>query len=368
MEMMETMDRLKQFVSVRERLNQLLVGLLVIQVILSVVVLWPKAPAAAQAEPLFPALTAGEEDGEEDGEEPAENGVDIVDLRITDAEGNEVHLARVDGEWVLPEAGDFPARLDRIQPILEGIAGLNTARLVTRTDASHKQLQVAKSDFSRRITFETTDGEAYTLFLGSSPSYGATHFRVAGQKETYLTSDLSAWEIGATAVTWIDAQYQNVALSDVQQMTLENENGVFVFFREETDDDEDDDDDEEETGAEAPWTMEGLEADETLAPTRITAMIRQAAVINMLAPLGREEKAEYGLDDPTAVATLELADKTVTVRVGARAGAQLDDGYVVKSSESPYYVHVAEYSVQNLVENGRDDFLETPQPTPTPTP
>lgn len=364
METMETMDRLKQFVSVRERLNQLLVGLLVIQVILSVVVFWPKAPAAAQAEPLFPALTAGEEDGEEDGGEPAENVVDIVDLRIADAEGNEVHLARVDGEWVLPEADNFPANVDRIQPILEGIAGLNTARLVTRTDASHKQLQVAKSDFSRRIIFETTDGEAYTLFLGSSPSYGATHFRVAGQKEAYLTSDLSAWEIGATAVTWIDAQYQNVALSDVQQMTLENESGVFVFFREETDDDED----EEETGAEAPWTMEGLEADETLAPTRITAMIRQAAVINMLAPLGREEKAEYGLDDPTAVATLELADKTVTVRVGARVGDQLDDGYVVKSSESPYYVHVAEYSVQNLVENGRDDFLETPQPTPTPTP
>ncbi|HDQ70867.1 MAG TPA: DUF4340 domain-containing protein [Chloroflexi bacterium] len=348
------MDRLKQFVSVRERLNQALIGLLVIQVILSVVVFWPKAPAAAQAEPVFPALTVGE--GEE-GDAAESGGVyDIVDLKIADADGNEIHLAKVDGEWVLPEADNFPANVDRIQPVLESIAALNTGRLVTRTDASHKQLQVAKSDFLRRVTFETAGGEAYTLFLGSSPSYGATHFRVEGKNETYLTGELSTWELGTTAVTWIDAQYQNVALADLQRVTLENGNGVFVFFREEIDEDE-------ETGAEAPWTMEGLEADETLATTRVTAMIRQAAVINMLAPLGREEKSAYGLDDPAAVATLVLADKSITVRVGA----QVDDGYVVKSSESPYYVRVAEFGVQNLADNGREDFLELP-PTPTPAP
>ena len=37
--------------------------------------------------------------------------------------------------------------------------------------------------------------------------------------------------------------------------------------------------------------------------------------------------------------------------------------YVVKSSESPYYVHVSEPSVRALVENGRDAFLQEP-PTP----
>ncbi len=344
---------MKQLVNVRERLNQILIGLLVIQVILSVVVFWPQAPAAAQSEPIFPHLAVEVEEGEDAGE----GNVNIVDLRITDAQGNEVHLAQVDGEWVLPEADNFPAQAEKIQPVLAGIAGLNTGRLVTRTDTSHKQLQVAESDFARRITFETADGEAHTLFLGSSPSYGATHFRVAGEDETYLTSDLSTWEVGATASTWINAQYQSVTLADVQQVTLENENGTFVFVREETVESA-----EGEAAVEAPWTMEGLEPDETLASTRVTAMIRQAATINIAAPLGREEEAAYGLDDPVAVATLVLADKTVTVRVGA----QMDDGCVVKSSESPYYVQVAEFGVQNLVDNGREDFLKI-EPTPTPT-
>ena len=42
-----------------------------------------------------------------------------------------------------------------------------------------------------------------------------------------------------------------------------------------------------------------------------------------------------------------------------------DNSYAVISSESPYYVRVAEYSVKDLVENTRDDLLKV-EPTPTP--
>jgi hypothetical protein len=61
------------------------------------------------------------------------------------------------------------------------------------------------------------------------------------------------------------------------------------------------------------------------------------------------------------VVTLETADRTVTLRMGAK---DADAGsYVVKSSESPYYVQVAEVSLRALVENARDAFLQEP-PTP----
>lgn len=53
----------------------------------------------------------------------------------------------------------------------------------------------------------------------------------------------------------------------------------------------------------------------------------------------------------------------MTVRVGAQNPD--DESYAVKSSESPYYVQVAGYAVQDLVDKTRDDFLELP-PTPTP--
>jgi hypothetical protein len=229
---------------------------------------------------------------------------------------------------------------------LEKIAGLTTGRLVTRTDASHKRLQVAPDDFVRRIEFETASGEKHTLYLGSSPSYSAVHFRVDRQNETYQTSDLTAWDVTATADSWIDTAYLSVEQADVTKLTLENANGVFVFSKD----------------AEGNWTMDGLAEDETLAETRVTAAIRQASQLNMTTPLGKEEQAAYGMDAPNAVTTVETAAKTFTLQVGAQDPDS--NSYVVISSESPYYVRVASFSVQNLVENSRDDFIQVP-PTPT---
>ncbi|MEE8391610.1 MAG: DUF4340 domain-containing protein [Anaerolineae bacterium] len=314
-----------------KRHNQILVGVLIVQIILSVLVFWPKSSAAVEGETLFPDLESN----------------DIVTLTIADADGNSVTLQQVTGNWVLPDAGDYPAQMDRITPLLEKIVGLATGRLVTRTDSSHKRLQVAPSDFVRRIEFETMGGETHTLYLGSSPSYGATHFRVDRQNETYLASDFSIWETNATADSWIDTTYLNVPQTDVIKLTLENANGTFVFIQD----------------AEGNWTMDGLADDETLAETKVTAAVRQASWINMTDPLGKEEQAAYGMDEPNAVATVETADRVVTLRVGAQDPD--DNSYVVISSESPYYVRVSEYSVQSLAENTRDDFIELP-PTPAP--
>jgi len=310
--------------------NQILAGILVVQIILSVVVFWPRSAATSASEPLFPNLKAG----------------DIVALTIADADGKSVQLKKVGEAWVLPDADDYPAQADKITPLLDKIVGLTTGRLVTRTDASHKRLQVSPNGFVRRIEFETADGTKHTLYLGSSPSYGATHFRVDGQSETYLTSDISTWETDATATTWVDAVYLNVPQDKVTKMTLENSNGKFAFTKDDK----------------GKWTMAGLSADETLNEGKVTALIRQAASVNMVRPLGKEEQAAYGMDEPNAVVTLETGDKSIILRVGAQDPA--DKSYVVISSESPYYVRVSEYNVKDLVEKTRDDFLQAP-PTPT---
>jgi energy-coupling factor transporter ATP-binding protein EcfA2 len=202
-------------------------------------------------------------------------------------------------------------------------------------------------DFVRRIDFETANGTKHTLYLGSSPQYGATHFRMEGQSETYLTSELSTWETKADATSWVDTAYLSVPRNDVTKVTLENANGTFTFTKDD----------------EGTWTMGGLAADETLAETKVTALIQQAASVNMVRPLGKEEQAAYGMDEPNAVVTLDTDDKTITLRVGAKDPDK--NSYVVISSESPYYVQVSGYSLKNLVENTRDDFLQKP-PTPTP--
>jgi hypothetical protein len=314
-----------------KRHHQILAGILAVQIVLSIFVFWPKT-ATVEREPLFPELETE----------------DVVALAIADTEGNNTQLKKVTGDWVLPDADDYPAQADKITSLLDKIAGLTTGRLVTRTDASHKRLQVAPDEFVRRIDFETAEGTKRTLYLGSSPRYNATHFRLDGQSETYLTSDISTWDTKADAASWVDTAYLSISQDDVTKMTLENTNGTLIFTKDEED----------------KWTMDGLAADETLDETKVTDSIRQAASVTMLSPLGKEEKASYGMDEPNAVVALETITQTTTLRVGAKDPD--DNSYIVTSSESPYYVRVSEYGVKNLVESTGDDFLQAP-PTPTPT-
>ena len=313
------------------RNQQILAVVLAIQIILGIIVFWPKPAGIDEGESFFPGLQAG----------------DIVAVTITDNEGKAITMRQLAGDWVLPEAGDYPAEADKITPVLDKIAGLNTQRLVTRTDASHERLQVAVDDFMRRVDLETTDGAKHALYVGSSPQYGANHVRVGGRDETYLTDDLTAWELSVTATSWVDSTYLDIEEDRLTQVILENVNGTFDFTREDGGD----------------WVLDGLAAGEQLSADRVSSVISKVSSVILMEPLGQQKLAEYGLDNPQAIVTLVTADQTVTLLIGAQDPG--DKSYVVHASTSPYYVSVSEYNAQPLVENTRIDFLE-PEATPTP--
>ena len=130
---------------------------------------------------------------------------------------------------------------------------------------------------------------------------------------------------------------------------MANANGTFTFVKEGED-----------------WTLVGLAEGETLAAGKISDIVSKSSRVTMLRPLGKTEKPEYGMNAPLATVTLKSADAVYTVQVGAKNTT--DNTYTVKSSESEYYVAVAEYSVKSLVENTREDFLQAPEETPTSTP
>jgi len=286
----------------------------------------------------------------------------VVRVTITDADGNQIELAKEAADWVLPEADDYPVQGVEVSAMLTKIADLKTGEPVTETGGSHERLGVAEDAFERRIEFELDDGTRYTLYLGTSPSYGATHVRAGGQDEVYLTSGLSTYDVGVLPTDWVDRVYFSVPSDQVMGLTLENGNGIFKFVRLVPSGDL--------GSAQALWSLTDITPDETLNGDTVDALLTRASSVSMLRPLGTEEKAEYGLDSPAAVVTVraqseEEGSKTYILRVGAQ---DPDDGsYVVISSESPYYVRVNEYTVQSFVEDTREDFLELP-PTPEATP
>ncbi len=318
------------------RRNLVLVGTLILQIILVAVVLWPRSGAAGEeGQSLFPDVEAAQ----------------IVALSITDASGETINLARESGSWVLPDADDYPCQEGKVPELLIKLVELRSGSLVTQTSASHKRLKVAEDDFERRIEFELADGSRHQLYLGSSPTFSATHVRVAGQDEVYLTSDLSATDTSTQPTSWVERTYFSVTRADVVGLTVENESGEFGFVKINDD-----------------WSLKDLAPDETFNLTNFQTLLSRASSIAMVRPLGQEELEGYGMQSPRAVVTIRThsddeGDKVYTLRVGAQ-DAQ-DNSYVMTSSESPYFVRVSEFTAQDFVDKSRDDYLELP-PTATP--
>lgn len=307
-----------------KRMQWILTAVLVFQLVLSAVVFWPRSTAGSGT-PLFPDLKAD----------------DITALTLQNS-STTLTLRKVNGSWIVPDAGDYPALSDKLTPVLEKLVQLNTGRLVTRTAASHKRLQVAANNYALKLSFETITG-TQTLYLGTSAGVSATHIRVDGHDEVYLTSDLNIWELSPTVASWISTAYLSESVSALTQVTVENAQGKVTLVQDQT-----------------FWRLPGANLDQVPDQAKISSLLNQVAALPLTTPLGKEAKPEYGLDQPAAVITLTTQGKTITLKVGAKDA----QGYAVSSSESPYYVRVAEYLLQPWVNATLASFTQTPTPTP----
>jgi hypothetical protein len=316
------------------RTQRILAIVLAIQIILCVVILRPRTARTSGAATLFPDLKTA----------------DVVAMTVTDNNGKTLQLRQVDGSWALPDMDSYPAKADKITPALDKIVALDTRRLVTRTSASEKRLQVGADSFLRRVDLETASGTKYTLYLGSSPSYGSTHVRAEGSDNTYLANNLTSYEFYTAAASWVDTAYFSVAQDQLSRVVVKNAKGTLTFNRDSA----------------GNWALAELPAGEQPAADVVKEAVDQATSVTLSQPLGKTNLPAYGLDNPLAVVTLQQKDgRAITMLIGAQDAT--DQSYAVHVSTSPYYVRVSQYNVKVLVENGVSDFV-APKVTPTAQP
>lgn len=310
------------------REHTVLSTVLVAQGILAAALLWPRPASRAVAGPLLADFRPEE----------------VAKITIRDAQGTALVLER-QGDWVLGETDGFPAKPEAVNKFLNNLASVRADRLVARTEVSQRQLRVAKDAYEREVTLEMASGQTQTVYLGTSPAYGVTHIRLGGRVETYLTDALTVWNVGTAPASWIDTSYVSVPEADVTRIVVKNAQGEFALIK----------------GAENKWALEGL-AGEAANDVLVTSLATRAISIYMVRPLGKEPRPEYGLEAPQATVVVEAGEKTVSLAIGARDES---GNYAAKSSGSPYYVRLSEYTVKDYIEKGRADLLQAPA-TPTP--
>ena len=317
--------------------NKVLVGALVLQAIILIIVFWPSSSSLGSGK-----LVAGLED------------IQVTSVTISDSNANSIRLAHGPFGCVLPDADDFPCRTDKLTSFINRLVGLNTASLVAQTGESHRRLKVSDDEFVRTIDIQRMEGAPLRLYLGTSPRHGSVHVRSKDRNEVYLESTLAVSEASPRVSDWVDVVYFSVPQEQVVALTQENSQGLVQL--------------EKNEGGE--WALPEESLNETLAQWKAQSLVRKISSLRMHRPLGKEQLESYDLENPNAVLTIRtLADDGSSGELVLTIGAidEQEDAYVVKSSESPYYVLMKEFVVRELVENGNKDLLEPP-PEETPEP
>ena len=293
----------------------------------------------------------------------------ITALTIADDIDASISLVRADDNWMLPAADEFPVDGGKVDELLRQLASLDNARLVATNPGNFPRLLVADTDFRRKLSLSAGDRD-WTLFLGGSGGSNTAYARLESQNEVYLGKGISAWDASTQATNWIDASYVEVPQADLLRLDVTNANGSFSFARDADD-----------------WTYLGLPDAAEFEDTTLPSLLRNAASIRMVNPLGLAALDVYGMDQPAATvdvtyrqlvateadhepgdaddaaASDESAEPTYSESSYTLVfGAVMDDGDIaLKSSANDYYVAVRESVMTAFSQLRHEDLLRAPE-------
>ncbi len=228
---------------------------------------------------------------------------DITAFTVTGSDGTSIAVKRDGSSWVLPDQGGFPAQTSRVTSFLQELVGLQRSGLVATTKDAYKRLKVSADTFQRKVALTLKGGKNETLLIGSEPSYGSTHVRLASDKGVYVSHSIHASDARTDAAGYIDTTLLKLDEANVTRMEVKNQSGDFVFTK----------------GA-AGWTMQGVPSGKTFDPTSVNGLLSSLTRLQIDEPLGKTAKPAYGFDKPLAVVTLTTVSKPASSGKGSATG------------------------------------------------
>lgn len=294
--------------------------------------------------------------GREDVPEPLLAGLEaeaVTRIEIEDGADGHVVMDRQGDRWVLSDAGGYPADGTRIADLLDRLAAARRERMVARTEPGRLELRVATDGFERRVRIEA-GADGYLLYVGTTAGTGAGHVRVDGEDEVWTVDGMAPWQVAADRADWVDPVYLRVEPERVAAFELVNAAGSFRFER-----------------SGDGWAGLTPGAGEVVDQQRVSAFVDRVSTLRMRRPLGTEPPGDYRLAERAAVVRLALSPdadgEAGTMELLILAGGDDDYDYVVKSSDSEYYVEVPSFTLADLVDADRSTFVTADDTGGSPT-
>jgi hypothetical protein len=263
-------------------------------------------------------------------------------LTIEGPDKQRVELRKVDGNWQLPDEGDFPVDAARIQALLKHLSEVETGAAVSTTRGAWQRFKVADDDFERRVTLATGDKQLARLLLGNTPSPRQIYLRRETEDAVYAV-DLGSWEFPTTAADWEDKGILHVALQDIRSIMIGD---LTVSQTPATQAD----------ATQAPaWQAKGLGRNQALDPKAAATLAQHIADLDIGSVLGRKELPEYGLAKPALQFTITRGNgQQITYLLGHLHDSQ---DLVLKSSAREEYFRLPSSTASTLLDAAKHDAL-----------
>ena len=127
--------------------QKILLGVLVAQLLLVVLVFWPKPKAVENRDAVFAERMAEE----------------VSRFSVADGNGNEVTILKNGEDWMLSDPEGYPVESSKVDTMLDDLFNVHYGRFVAENKSSHDRLEVGQEKFNRRITLTYASGEKQTF-------------------------------------------------------------------------------------------------------------------------------------------------------------------------------------------------------------
>lgn len=249
----------------------------------------------------------------------------VSGLRIEDGTDSVV-LKKQEGQWLLPESGDFPASQSSVQRLLDKLITLKKGWPVATTRSAARRFNVDKEQFERKLVLLSGDEAQATLYVGSSPGFRKVYVRPEDGDEVFAV-DFNTWEAEANADSWIDKDILKlddrlVERIEMPGLVLRREGNMLLVA---------DLSEEEQNNEDGSHVLL-----DKLVQLRIQSL------------LGAEAKPEYRQDAPSLEIRVTYKDGEVLHYRFSKPEDATD--YVLKRSDLDYYFTVADYTVNAIKE------------------
>ncbi|MCZ6826281.1 MAG: DUF4340 domain-containing protein [Gammaproteobacteria bacterium] len=257
----------------------------------------------------------------------------VSSLRIEDGTDSVV-LNKQEGQWLLPESGDFPASQRDVGNLLDNLVALQKGWPVARTRGAARRFSVDEDQFERKLTLVSDDATQAILFVGSSPGFRKVYVRPGDGNEIFAV-EFNTWEADAKADGWIDKDILKLDESEVERIEmpgviLQREDGVLQV-------------------------ADLSESEQTNGEER-RALLARLSGLRIQSLLGTDAKPEYRQDEPALELTMTRNDgEVLSYRFSKPEDAAY---YVLKRSDMEIYFKVAEYTVNPVRDTTREKLVQ----------